>query len=76
MPKSMIIDPAAGTGRFLVDLAVRYPNRSIALLGVEGNLDLYRAGLVNMRVYAWNRPYFVRFAHSTQDKVLGAVGGR
>jgi hypothetical protein len=29
------IDPAAGTGRFLVDLAVRYPNRKIALFGVE-----------------------------------------
>ena len=53
------IDPAAGTGRFLVDLAVRYADRKIALFGVEKNLDLYRACLVNMRLYAWNRPYFI-----------------
>jgi type I restriction-modification system DNA methylase subunit len=58
------IDPAAGTGRFLVDLAVRYPNRKIALFGVERNLDLYRACLVNMRLHAWNRPYFALCADS------------
>ena len=58
-----------------MNLSVRYPNRRIALLGVEGNLNLYRACLVNVRVYAWNRPCMVRFAHSTQDKVLAAVGG-
>jgi hypothetical protein len=58
------IDPSAGTGRFLVDLAVRYPNRKIALFGVERSLDLYRSCLVNMRLYAWNRPYFVLCADS------------
>jgi hypothetical protein len=42
------IDPAAGTGRFLVDLAVRYPDHKIALFGVEKNPDLYRTCLVNM----------------------------
>ena len=58
------IDPAAGTGRFLVDLAVRYSDREIALFGVEKSLDLYRAGLVNMRLYAWSRPYFILCADS------------
>ncbi|MBC7264786.1 MAG: hypothetical protein H5T64_10605 [Chloroflexi bacterium] len=57
-------DPAARTGRFLVDLAVRYPDRKIALFGVEADLDLYRACLVNMRLYAWNRPYFILCADS------------
>ena len=58
------IDPAAGTGRFLVDLAVRYAHRKTALFGVEKSLDLYRACLVNMRLYAWNRPYFILCADS------------
>jgi hypothetical protein len=58
------IDPAARTGRFLVDLTVRYPNRKIALFGVERNLDLCRACLVNMRLYASNRPYFLLCADS------------
>jgi hypothetical protein len=58
------IDPAAGTGRFLVDLAARYPDHKIALFGVEKSLDLHRACLVNMRLYAWNRPYFILCADS------------
>ena len=59
-----VIDPAAATGRFLVDLAVRHSDRRIAFFGVEKNLDLYRACLVNMRLYAWNRPYFILCADS------------
>jgi hypothetical protein len=64
------IDPAAGTGCFLVDLAARYPDRRIALFGVEKNPDLYRACLVNMRLSAWNRPYFILCA----DSMLVDVG--
>ncbi len=54
-----VFDPSAGTGRFLIDLAVRYPQRRIAVFGVEPDLDLYRACLLNMRVYARNTPYFI-----------------
>jgi hypothetical protein len=59
-----VFDPSAGTGRFLIDLAVRYPQRRIALFGVEPDLDLYRACLLNMRLYAWNRPSFIVCADS------------
>jgi hypothetical protein len=52
----LVLDPATGTGRFLVDLATRYPNRHLFLHGVEIDLDLYRACLLNMRLYAWHRP--------------------
>jgi hypothetical protein len=59
-----VLDPSAGTGRFLIDLAVRYPQRRIALFGVEPDLDLYRACMLNMRLCAWNRPYFILCADS------------
>lgn len=52
-----VLDPASGTGRFLVDVATRYRNRKLALFGVELDLDLYRAALVNMRFFAHRIPY-------------------
>ena len=60
-----VFDPRAGTGRFLADLAVRYPGRNLVLFGAEPDLDLYRACLVNMRLYAWTRPCFIVWADST-----------
>ena len=59
-----VLDPAVGTGRFLVDLAVSYPERRLFLHGVEIDVDLYRACLVNMRLFAWHRPYRILCANS------------
>jgi hypothetical protein len=59
-----VLDPAAGTGRFLVDVAARYPDRHLFLHGVEIDVDLYRACLVNMRLYSWHRPYRILCANS------------
>jgi len=58
------LDPATGTGRFLVDVAVHYPDRKLFLHGVEIDVDLYRACLVNMRIYSWRKPYRILCANS------------
>jgi len=55
----LVLDPCTGTGRFLLDLAWRHRDKKLALFGVELDLDLYRACLVNMRLYAWEMPYFI-----------------
>jgi len=55
----LVLDPCTGTGRFLLDLAWRHRHRKLALFGVELDLDLYRACLVNMRLYALGIPYFI-----------------
>lgn len=54
-----VLDPATGTGRFLLDLALRYRDKKVALFGCELDLDLYRACLVNMRLFALGMPYFI-----------------
>ena len=57
-----VLDPCVGTGRFLLDVVERYcPRFKIALFGVEKDLDLYRACLVNMRLWGANVlcPYFI-----------------
>jgi len=56
------LDPCCGTGRFLLDMVERHCHRlKIALFGVEKDLDLYRACLVNMRLWGANAlcPYFI-----------------
>ena len=53
----LALDPCTGTGRFLVDAATHYPDQKLALYGVEIDLDIYRAALVNMRTYCCLRPY-------------------
>jgi len=55
----LVLDPCTGTGRFLLDLAWHHRDKKLALFGVELDLDLYRACLVNMRVYALGMPYFI-----------------
>jgi len=55
----IVLDPCTGTGRFLLDLAWRHRDKKLALFGVELDLDLYRACLVNMRLYAWGMPYLI-----------------
>ena len=72
-----VLDPAVGTGRFLVDVAVHYPNRRLFLHGVEIDLDLYRACLLNMRLYALGRPYRILCANSLiVDLRLGSPNWR
>jgi len=60
----LVVDPCVGTGRFLLHAAVRYRDRKLALYGVELDIDLYRASLVNMRFFAWGRPYYILPANS------------
>ena len=55
----IILDPCTGTGRFLLDLVWRHRDKRLALFGVELDLDLYRACLVNMKLYGWGMPYFI-----------------
>jgi hypothetical protein len=57
--RKLVLDPCTGTGRFLVDLALRHRDKGLALFGVELDLDLYRACLVNLRLFALGMPYFV-----------------
>jgi hypothetical protein len=61
---TLVLDPCTGTGRFLLDLAWRHRHRKLALFGVELDLDLYRACLVNMRLYALGIPYFILRANA------------
>jgi len=72
-----VLDPAAGTGRFLVDVAVHYPDRRLFLHAVEIDVDLYRACLLNMRLYSWHRPYRILCANSLAvDLRLGSPNWR
>ena len=52
-----VLDPCTGTGRFLVATATMFPDKPLALFGIEIDTDLYRAALVNMRTFALGRPY-------------------
>ena len=54
-----VLDPCTGTGRFLVATATMFPDKPLALFGIEIDIDLYRAALVNMRTFAPGRPYFL-----------------
>ncbi len=63
------LDPAAGTGRFPIDIAQRYGNlqqdvHPIRIYAVEKNLWLYRACLVNVRLMAPLEPIFVLWGDS------------
>lgn len=59
-----LLDPCLGTGIFLVEAARLYPRQYLLFYGVELDLDLYRAALVNMRLAAFGRPYFLLRANS------------
>ena len=59
-----VLDPCTGAGRFLIDAATHYPDQKLALYGVELDLDLYRAALVNMRTYVCLRPYRILCANA------------
>lgn len=59
-----VLDPCVGTGMFLVEAAVQYPAANLAFYGIELDLDLYRAALVNMRLTLWGRPYYILRANT------------
>lgn len=52
------LDPCVGTGRFLLGATLMYPKLPLLLYGVEIDLSLYRACLVNMAMFS-NHPYFI-----------------
>ena len=54
-----VIDPAGvGTGRFLIQTSVLHPKAPLILFGIEIDLSLYRACLVNMAMIS-NHPYSI-----------------
>lgn len=59
-----VLDPCVGSGVFLVEAAVQYPEANLILYGVELDKDLYRAALVNMRLVAWSRPHALLCANT------------
>jgi hypothetical protein len=56
-PKT-VLDPAVGTGRFLIGASLMYPKAPLVLFGIEIDLSLYRACLVNMALFS-KHPYTI-----------------
>lgn len=52
------LDPCVGTGRFLFEASILMPKAPLVLFGIEINLSLYRACLVNMAMFS-NHPYSI-----------------
>jgi hypothetical protein len=53
-----VLEPAVGTGRFLIEATVLEPKAPMILFGIEIDLSLYRACLVNMAMFS-NHPYSI-----------------
>jgi len=47
-PMSTQLDPCVGTGRFLLEASIMFPKANLVLFGIDINLSMYRACLVNM----------------------------
>ena len=47
-----VLDPCIGTGRFLIEASLLYPKAPLILYGVEIDLSLYRACVVNMSMFS------------------------
>jgi len=52
------LDPCVGSGRFLLVASQMMPKANLVLFGIEINLPLYRACLVNMAMFS-NHPYSI-----------------
>jgi len=52
------LDPAAGTGRFLIVASQMQAKAPLLLFGIEIDISLYRACLVNMAMFS-NHPYSI-----------------
>jgi len=57
------LDPCVGTGRFLIEASIMYPEAPLVLFGIEINLALYRACLVNMAMFS-NHAYSIICANT------------
>jgi hypothetical protein len=57
-PLKTQLDPCVGTGRFLIVASQMMPKAPLVLFGIEINLSLYRACLVNMAMFS-NHPYTI-----------------
>jgi hypothetical protein len=53
-----VLDPAVGTGRFLLGATWQEPKAPLVLFGIEIDPSLYRACLVNMAMFS-NHPYTI-----------------
>jgi hypothetical protein len=54
-----VIDPAgSGTGRFLIEASNMAPEKPLILFGIEIDVTLYRASLVNMALFS-HHPYSI-----------------
>ncbi len=47
-----MLDPAVGTGRFLMEASLLYPKAPLLLYGIEIDLSLYRACVVNLSMFS------------------------
>jgi len=47
-PMSTQLDPCVGTGRFLLEASIMFPKAHLVLMGIDVNLSMYRACIVNM----------------------------
>ena len=56
-PKTYL-DPAVGTGRFLIEASTLNPTAPLVLFGIEIDVTLYRACLVNMAMFS-KHPYSI-----------------
>jgi len=71
-----VMDPAVGTGRFLIETSLLYPSEPLILFGVEIDVTLYRACLVNMALFS-KHPYSIVCADTLMldpDKAGPATG--
>lgn len=62
-PLKTQLDPCTGTGRFLFETSLLYPEAPLVLFGVDIQPSLYRACLVNMAMMS-NHPYSIICADS------------
>lgn len=56
-PKT-VLDPCVGSGRFLIEASLLNPEKPLILFGIEIDVTLYRACLVNMALFS-NHPYSI-----------------
>jgi hypothetical protein len=77
------LDPCVGTGRFLLGSTLMYPKAPLLLYGIEIDLSLYRACLVNLAMFS-NHPYtiicgdtlMIDSRHSNVDSKIWSLGNQ
>jgi hypothetical protein len=70
------LDPTVGTGRFLLGATWQEPKAPLVLFGIEIDLSLYRACLVNMALFS-NHPYTIICADTLMiDQKYSGIGSK